>query len=75
MKLIKVQQPDYRNDGRLQFVTGWTGGGAEMCVHLTRKEYADRIEARRGCGTLVEKDGVFYWQPSEENLRKIEIDL
>lgn len=58
---IKVQQPDYRNLGKLQFIRGYTGFGAAECVHLTYEEYRKRIEAKCGPGTLVEEDGVFYW--------------
>ena len=65
-RLIRVQQPDYRNKtehGDYQFVVGYTGGGgAEMCIHLTHEEYVRRIEAKAGPGTLVEEDGVFYWK-------------
>ena len=38
-KLPIVITPDYRNNDKFQFVTGYTGGfAAEMCVHLTWEE-------------------------------------
>jgi len=52
-KYLKVQQPDYRNNGKLQFVTGWTGGGAEMCIHLTFEEYEKDIASQAPPGRLV----------------------
>jgi hypothetical protein len=59
----KVQQPDHRNNGQFQFVTGYTGGfGAEACVHLTLEEYKERIQAKLGPGTLIEEKGIFYWE-------------
>lgn len=77
-KLVPVQQPDYRNNGKLQFVTGWTAGGAEMCVHLTLEEYEQDLRNQAGPGKLVyipkgdaikgellEHDmGKFWWQPA-----------
>lgn len=52
-KYLKVQQPDYRNNGMFQFVIGWTGGGAEMCVHLTFEEYEKNIGEKAPPGRLV----------------------
>lgn len=62
---LPVQRPDYRNNGKYQFVVGYTGGGAEECVHLDRDEIARRLGERHGPGTLVD-DGVDLWweQPS-----------
>lgn len=60
--LIPIQQPDYRNHGKFQFITGTTGGGAEACQHMTRAEYAEACEKRVGPGRLVEIDGVFFWE-------------
>lgn len=60
--LVSIKQPDFRNHGRLQFITGYMGGGATSCVHLTREEYAERIRAKIGKGKLVEQEGVFFWE-------------
>jgi len=61
-RVTEIQQPDYRNNGQFQFVTGYTGGGgAEMCVHLTCEEYEQRVRAKLGPGTLVEVDGKFCY--------------
>jgi len=79
-KLVKVQQPDYRNNGKLQFVTGWTGGGAEMCIHLTFEEYEQDLRNQAGPGRLVfvpkgdavksdlhdHQLGEFWWEPADK---------
>ena len=63
--------PDYRNAGKFQFVTGYTGGGAEMCVHLTFEEVAKRLAKKHGDGELVD-DGVdlIWMQPDDVATRK-----
>jgi hypothetical protein len=55
-----IQRPDHRNNGKYQFVTGYTGGGAEMCVHLGLEEIAERCRAKLGPGTLID-DGIDLW--------------
>lgn len=62
MPRLVIQQPDYRNNGKLQFVTGYTGGGASMCVHMTREEYETRLAAKLGKGKLVEVADEFFWE-------------
>lgn len=62
MKRLLVQQPDFRHNGKLQFIVGYTGGGANACVHLTRHQYASRLRKKAGNGKLVEIDGKFYWE-------------
>jgi hypothetical protein len=57
---LPVQRPDYRNNGKYQFVMGYTAGGAEECVHLTRDEICGRLTTRAGPGVLVD-DGVDLW--------------
>lgn len=57
---LKIQKPDYRNNGKYQFVTGYTGGGAEACVHLSAEEIAERMTAQAGSGKLLD-DGVNLW--------------
>lgn len=61
MKEFMPQQPDYYNDGKLQFVTGYTGGGYPMCVHLTYNEYVKRIAEKVGAGIVSRRKGIFYW--------------
>lgn len=66
----KVQKPDYRNNGQYQFVTGWTGGGAEECVHLSRGEIATRLTRDHGAGYL-EDDSVDLWWCQEDGTRQL----
>jgi len=50
--------PDYRNNGKYQFVTGYTGGfTAEMCVHLDFDEVKERLQAKYGKDTVLVDDG------------------
>lgn len=64
--------PDYRNLGNYQFVTGWTGGGAEMCVHLTFEEISKRLRAKHGDGRLVDDGTDLIWmQPIDTGLPKL----
>ena len=65
-------QPDYRLLGRYQFVTGYTGGGAEMCVHLTFVEIAARLRERHGDGRLVDDGTDLIWlQPADVGIPKL----
>ncbi len=57
---LRLERPDHRNNGKYQFVKGWTGGGAEACVHLTSEEIAERCARMVGPGTL-EDDGIDLW--------------
>lgn len=62
---VPLQQPDYRNKtehGDYQFVTGCTGGGAEMCVHLTHEAWEKHCASKCGPGKLIEEDGVFHYE-------------
>ena len=72
MPKLVIQQPDYRNNGKLQFVTGYTGSGASMCIHLTREEYEARLAAKLGKGRLIEVSDEFYWElPAKWNQKAI----
>lgn len=55
--------PDYRNNGQYQFVTGFSGSGAEMCAHLTLEVIEQRLRERYELpdGVLVDdgKDLIF----------------
>lgn len=68
---ILLQRPDYRNDGKYQFITGYTGGfGGVACVHLDAKEISRRCEAANGTGILLD-DGVdLWWQKSPTDTDK-----
>lgn len=55
-----VEQPSYRNNGEYQFVVGYTGGGAEECVHLSAVEITRRLTESAGPGKLID-DGVDLW--------------
>lgn len=67
--------PDYRNNGKYQFATGYTGGGAEMCVHLGFEEVAERLTVRHGPGTLVDDGTDLIWmQPDKIATEKHEAD-
>ena len=57
--------PDYRNLCKFQFVTGWTGGGAEMCAHLTVSEVIERLEENHGKGELVDDGTDLIWMQHE----------
>lgn len=48
--------PDGRFNGQYQFVTGYTGGGAEMCAHLAFETIQDRLRKSFGDqnGTLAD---------------------
>jgi hypothetical protein len=59
-----IQRPDHRNNGKYQFVTGYTGGGAEACVHLSPDEVAARCREQRGPGTLVDDGTDLWWDQS-----------
>jgi hypothetical protein len=59
---LLIQQPDYRLDGKLQFVVGYTSFGAQECIHLTLEQLAERCERKAGTGKLIEIDGRFYWE-------------
>lgn len=62
---VSLQQPDYRNKthlGDYQFVQGYTSGGAQMCVHLTREAWEQQCALVCGPGRLVEDAGVFYYE-------------
>ncbi len=63
---VLIQRPGYRNDGKYQFVVGYTGGFcAEMCVHLSFEEVSKRAEEKIGKGTLID-DGVDLWWETEQ---------
>ncbi len=59
-------KPDHRNNGAFQFVTGYTGGGAEMCVHLRQDEVAERLAKKHGPGELVDDGTELIWMQEEE---------
>jgi hypothetical protein len=61
-KLPLVITPDYRNNGKFQFVTGYTGGfAAEMCVHLTWEEIEERLKEKHGPGVLTDDGTDLIW--------------
>ncbi len=54
--------PDYRNNGKFQFVTGYTGGfAAPMCVHLTWEEIEERLTKNHGSGVLTDDGTDLIW--------------
>jgi hypothetical protein len=57
-----IQRPDYRNNGKYQFVKSITGSGAEACVHLTAEEIAERTEKKHGPGKLVDDGTDLWWE-------------
>jgi hypothetical protein len=46
--------PDFRNDGKYQFIIGRTGWGNPECVHLTFQEIEARLVDKYGPGTLTD---------------------
>lgn len=64
--------PDYRNLGKYQFITGYTGGGAEMCIHLIFDEVVTRLRANHGDGRLIDGGTDLIWmQPTEIGIPKL----
>jgi hypothetical protein len=55
-----VQRPDYRNDGKYQFVVSYTSWGNPECIHLTTEQIFERMEDKLGKGKLID-DGVNLW--------------
>lgn len=70
-----LQRPDGRNNGQYQFVTGYTGGGAEACVHLTAEQIAERCRQRHGLppGELVD-DGTDLWWEETPTMKPIPVE-
>lgn len=61
---IPVEQPVARNNGKYQFCTGYTGGGAMMCEHLTKEEIEKRLEEQAGPGRLEDDGKDLWWIPN-----------
>ena len=55
--------PDYRNNGKFQFVVGYTGGmnAGEKCVHLTWEEIEQRLTKNHGPGVLTDDGTDLIW--------------
>lgn len=47
------------------FVKGWTGGGAEMCSHMTAEEVRQDIEKKLGPGKLMDDGTNLWWETAE----------
>lgn len=62
----RIQRPSYRLNGQYQFVVGYTGGGAEECVHLTMQEITERAIAKLGPGSVAD-DGVDLWWTADNS--------
>ena len=60
--VILVEKPDYRLNGKYQFIKGWTGGGAAMCLHLTKEEIIERLTTILGPGELVDDGEDLWWK-------------
>lgn len=59
---LSVEKPSYRNNGKYQFVKGWTPGGAEMCAHLSFDEIAEQLKAQAGPGKLIDDGENLWWE-------------
>lgn len=71
VETVKIK-PDYRNNGKYQFITGYTGGGNPMCVHLSFEEVAELLQKKHGNGTLIDEGTYLVWeQPAETGLPKL----
>lgn len=57
---IQIERPVARNNGKYQFLRGYSGSGAMSCVHLTREEVVEACEKQFGPGEF-EDDGVDIW--------------
>lgn len=64
MTRIPIERPDYRNNGKYQFVRGYAGSGAEMCDHVSLMDIVYQMTERCGPGKLID-DGVDLWWESE----------
>lgn len=59
----QVQRPDYRNDGKYQFIVAYGGGMQTVqCVHLSAAEVAERCAAKLGPGTLIDDGTDLWWE-------------
>lgn len=61
-----IERPDYRNDGKYQYVRGWTGGGAEVCDHLSAEDIGKQMEAKLGPGKFVDDGDDLWWDQTPE---------
>lgn len=58
----KIQKPDYRNNDKYQFITGYGGGMQTVsCVHLTKEEISKRCEKQVGPGQLIDDGENLWW--------------
>ena len=64
-KYTRCQRPSYRYNRNYQFITGYTGGGAEECVHLSKEEISFRLAKQSGPGELYD-DGINLWWMQDE---------
>ena len=64
MNRLPIQRPDYRNNGRYQFVRSYTHSGAEACDHISPDEIRRQMTDKFGVGMLVD-DGLDLWWESE----------
>jgi hypothetical protein len=63
-----ILTPDYRNNGKFQFVTGYCGGfGAEICAHLTWAEVEERLTELHGPGILTDDGTDLTWTFDDGN--------
>jgi hypothetical protein len=63
----QIQRPDYRNNGKYQFVNFITHSGAESCVHLTAEEISEQMTKKIGPGHLTD-DGVDLWWHTDSKM-------
>lgn len=66
MAQLLLAKPDYRNDGKYQFVVGYTGGGAEECIHLSKEEIEKRMTKKFGKGILVDDGENLFWETDND---------
>jgi hypothetical protein len=59
-----IERPGHRNHGEYQFVKGYTGGGAEECVHLSAEQVAQRCRDKVGAGRLIDDGLDLWWEQS-----------
>ena len=59
--------PDYRNNDKFQFVTGYLSFGAEACVHLTWEEIEQRLTENHGPGVLTDDGTDLIWTLDDGN--------
>ena len=55
--IIETLTPDFRRNGKLQFITCYTPAGNPGCAHLTHDQLRTRLENKHKCRVELEDTG------------------